>query len=46
MWLFFFMFVFSGRLFIKYRPVDGEYPEIKDLDYVDDPKGDNNEGKS
>ena len=40
------MFVFSGRLFIKYRPVDGEYPEIKDLDYVDDPKGDNNEGKS
>ena len=39
-------FVFSGRLFIKRRLTDGEYQESEDPDYVDDPEGDNNEGKS
>ena len=39
-------FIFSGRLFVKSRPTDGDYQESEDPDYVDDPEGDNNEGKS
>ena len=39
-------FIFSGRLFIKRRSIDSEYQESEDPNYVDDPEGDNNEGKS
>ena len=40
------MLVFSGSSFIIHRLTDGEYQESEDPDYVDDPEGDNNEGKS
>ena len=46
MWMFVSCFIFSGRLFIKRLPADGEYQESEDPDYVDDLEGNNNEGKS
>ena len=39
-------FIFSDRLFIKRRPTDGEYQESEVPDLVNDPEGDNNDGKS